>query len=331
MYPIYPEKNNYELFIDFITEHRTSIIVLSVIGIIIATIHYSVGWTVLGLLALKFGLGVKVGTAKTFAAGVIKAGGKKALLVTTGGMLLKRHMIDLSTKFFTDHSVTKYKKNIISVFKMKFENIKKSSRMQRAKAIGVTLLGGPVLYIFWTNALGAVVQKVFYKALYPIFLFVWTFIVNSLGFVGNIIGFLFQLIIINFVIDNLEKYKWGKALLKGVTNIIRFFGDLFTYVNKLFIFLGFDVRMLMIRFSIKFNNWLENILDKGLNSHKRLRMRRERHVTAFEEIKHKRKARKALRVKKVSMWKKTKTLWHKKVLKKTTWREQREKRKLSKS
>ena len=201
---MYAKKDNIDLAKEFFSEHKTSIIVLGVIAIIISVIHFSIGWTVLGLLALKFGLGVKIGTAKTFAAGVVKAGGKKALLFTTSGMLLKRHVIDLSTKFFTDHSVGKYKQNIVSVFKLKFEGIKNSSKMQRAKAIGITLLGGPVLYLFWTKALGAVVQKVFYKALYPIFLFIWTFIVNSLGFVGNIIGFLFQLIVINFIIIEIK-------------------------------------------------------------------------------------------------------------------------------
>ena len=324
---MYAKKGNVEVAKEFFNEHKTSILVLVTIVAIIATIHFSVGWTVLGLLALKFGLGVKIGTAKTFAAGVVKAGGKKALLFTTSGMLLKRHVIDLSTKFFTDHSVGKYKQNIVSVFKMKFEGIKNSSKIQRAKAIGVTLLGGPVLYLFWTKALGAVVQKVFYKALYPIFLFIWTFIINSLGFLGNAIGFIFQLVIINFVIDNLEKYWWGKAFLKGVTNIIRFFGDLFMYLNKVFIFLGFDVRMLMIRFSIKFNRWLEGILDKGLNKRQKLINRRNRHISTCKKINFKRKGRFKVREGKISSWKKMKGFMRTKVQKKLTWQEKREKRK----
>jgi len=84
-------------------------------------------WDAIGLMVLNLGLGIKLHGAKTFAIAVAKSGGKKALAMTTAGVLVKRHLIDVMSKFFAEHSVGRYKDNIKKIFMMKFEDVKNSS------------------------------------------------------------------------------------------------------------------------------------------------------------------------------------------------------------
>lgn len=294
---------------------------------IIGTIHFLNFWPAIGIFALNFGLGMKVAGAKTFAKAVIKVGGKKAILGATGGMLLKRHVIDLFSKAFGDVSVKKYKNNMVAVFKMKYNQMMESSGMAKIKAIGTMLLSVPILYFVWTKVLAAGLQKLVYALVYPLALGIWTFLVNSLGFISTTISFIFQVLILNFGINFLDRFHWGRVVLHWIDQAISFFGDIFVYLNKAFILIGFDPIHYVSKKSIQFNRWLETILDKGLNKQQRVHARRERHNTSREKLLIKR-ATYCLKkkVKQKSYWKKVKTLFKAKFLKQTTYKQKREKR-----
>ena len=299
------------------------LVLFAIIFIIIITIHIFDYWTILGLLALNIGLGVKTKGAVTVAGAIFKAGGKKAIAVSAGGMLFKRHIIDLFGKFFAEHSVVRYKKNSLSIVKMKLGEILNSSLIQRVKAIGTTLLSIPIVYLVWSKLITTAFQKVAYAIVYPIFAILWTFISTSFGAITNFIGFLFQVIVLNWVITKLERYTWGKKIIKSIDFIISFLGDAMNYINKAFILIGFDPKHKMIVWSIRLNRYLESILDKGNNQHKILLIRRERHITAREALISQRISYKDRRVKKENLWKKTKEIYRIKVKKKLTWQEKR--------
>ena len=302
-------------------------------SVIIFLLLFSIGiilffnyWGILGLLFMKLVLGMKVKGATTFGKALLKVGGKKVIFMASGGMLLKRHIIDTFSKFFAEHSIGKYKKNIGRVFKLKYEEMKNSTGIVKIRAMGTMLLSIPFVYFMWTKVIASFAQKFIYAALYPIVLGIWTFLISSFGIVSNFLTFLFQVIILNMGLNFLERYKWGRSFLKGIDITISFFGDIFGYINDFFIFLGFDPKHFMIKKSIDFNKWLEKIIDKKLNKRDRLLARRLRHITAHEQLKIRREAFKVKEETPKTVWKRTKILYKKKILKEVDWREKRAKR-----
>ncbi len=303
-----------------------------VIGILIitgGTIHYLEYWSLLGVLVMKIGLGMNVKGATVFSHALINVGGKKALLVATSSMLAKRHVIDLMSKYFKDHSIERYKSNINSVAKIKYNMAMKSSGINKIKSIGTLLLGVPILYFIWTKVLVSFLQKFVYALIYPIALTIWSFLVNSLGIVSTFITFIFQVVILNFGLNLLEKFSFGRKIVSWISGLSSFLGDIFHYINRLFIYLGFDPKHYMVIKSINFNRWLENIIDKKLNKRDRILARRDRRINAYEDILEVRKERvknKIAKKKERSALQKIKEVYKRKILKEIHWKEVRKNR-----
>ncbi len=319
---------NFEKLILWLEEHIVAVLVVlgfvSVIGLF-KYLHY---WDAIGLLVLNLGLGVKLHGAKTFAVAVSKSGGKKALAMTTAGVLLKRHLIDVASKFFAEHSVGRYKANFITIVKMKLQDIKNSTPFQKMKAVGSTLLSIPVIYFFWTKVLGTAIQKFLYALVYPLFASFFSIIAQSFSFITGLIGFIFQLTLLNYLINWMERRPAGRAIINWVVTLVGFFGDVLNMFNKVFMMVGLDPKHRLIMYSIKLNRWLERIINKGLNARGKILQRREIHLTSREMLLIKRKARKE--VEKETLHKKAKTFFDERVLGKKDWRKVREERKSKK-
>lgn len=311
-------------FLEAVRNNLVLILSLAFVATVIGVFHYLGWWEAIGLVILNFGLGIKVKGATTFAATVAKSGGKKALAMTTAGVLLKRHIIDLTSKFFAEHSVSRYKTNITKLVKIKFNAIKNSTPMQKAKAIGSTLMSIPILYFFWSKVLGTAIQKFIYALVLPLFTALINFIMTGFSFIAGLIGFILQLTLLNMIIDKMERNRFGKAFLHAVMKIFSFFGDILNYINKGFILIGLDPKHWLVIKSIQFNRWLEKVVNKGENARTKIRIRREIHMNSRERILHKR----ALRQEppKPKMKKKVSELYRLKVKKRLTWKEKREKR-----
>ncbi len=191
-------------------------------------IHFFGWWEALGILFLKFGLGAKVAGAKTFAHAITKAGGQQAIATATAGMLAKRHIIDLFSKFFSEHSVKKYKNNLMNVFKMKLKEIQKSSFIQRLKAFGSMLLSVPLLYFFWTKVLTTAIQKIVYALVLPIFSILWNFLSAGL----NIITFVLKILMLNILLETIAQYHWGKKFLRFIDSIVSLIIKFFKLLSK---------------------------------------------------------------------------------------------------
>jgi len=319
------QDTQFEKAVIWLEEHIVAVLVVlgfvSVIGLF-KYLHY---WDAIGLLILNLGLGVKLHGAKTFAVAVAKSGGKKALAMTTAGVLLKRHLIDVASKFFAEHSVGRYKDNIVTIAKMKLQDIKDSTPYQKMKALGSTLLSIPVIYFFWTKVLGTAIQKFLYALVYPLFAGFFSIIAQGFSFLTGLISFIFQLTLLNYLMNWMEKRPMGRAIINWVVTIISLFGDLLNIFNKLFVMVGLDPKHALIMYSIKFNRWLERIINKNLNARGKLIQRRNIHLTSREMLLIKREARKE--VEKESLHKKAKTFFDERVLGKKDWRKVREERK----
>jgi len=315
----------FENIIIWLENHIVAVLVILGLVFVIGLFKYLHYWDAIGLLVLNLGLGVKLGGAKTFAMGVAKSGGKKALAMTTAGVLLKRHLIDVMSKFFAEHSVGRYKANIVTVFKMKMQDIKDSTPVQKAKAVGSTLLSVPLFYFFWTKVLGTAIQKFLYALIYPLFAGLFNFIATGFSFISSFIAFIFQLTLLNYLITWMEKRPIGRAMINWVMTTIGFLGDILNLVNSVFKVVGVDPKHRLVIWSINFNRWLERIINKDLNARDKLIQRREIHRTSREMLLVKREARKEKE--KESLHKKAKTFFDEKVLKKRDWRKAREKRK----
>lgn len=315
----------YEKVEDIISANLVLISVLLILGLILGMFHYLEWWDAIGLLILNLGLGVKLHGAKTFAVAVAKSGGKKALAMTTAGVLLKRHIIDLASKFFAEHSVGRYKKNIVRIVKMKFDNLMASTPMQKAKTFGSTILSIPIIYFVWSKILGTAIQKFLYALVYPLFIWLFDFIAHGFGFITSAISFILQLTLLNYLINWMERRPFGRAVINWVSTIFVILGDLLDFANKLFQFVGLDPKHKLIVWSIQFNRWLERIIHNDLNGRDSLIARRRMHLTSREMLVLRRKARKEKE--KESLNKKFRNFYDKKVLKKRTWQEKREERK----
>ena len=315
--------------INWSKRNKSVVIILTTLLLILTLIHYFDWWEVIGILFLKFGLGAKVTGAKTFARAVAKAGGTKAIAISTVSMLTKRHIIDISSKFFAEHSIEKYKKNLVGVFKIKLEEFKKSSIMKKIQAGIVLLFSIPGVYLFYTKVISVAIQKFVYALIVPLFTLIWAFVKGSFNFIGLI----FEIIALNVFLEAIAKYEWGKTFLKWIDKIVYFIGDIFNLLSKLlkwfFSLFGikFNPKSYLISKSLKFNKWLESIIDKGLNKIMKIEKKRDRYVNIVESISEKRKvfAQKKMD-KKISFWRTFKYNFKRKVFKHKSWKDMRNER-----
>ena len=304
--------------------HRSALVILVSLTIIALLIHFFGWWETLGILFLKFGLGAKVAGAKTFTQAMIKAGGKKAIAVATAGMLTKRHIIDLISKFFAEHSIKRYKRNLTLVLKKKFDEIKHSTPVKKLRAFGSILLSVPMIYFFWTKVLGTAIQKFVYALVLPMATLLWNLVLTGINF----LGFIFQILMLNIFLDTLASYSWGKKIIALIDDIVRLIGSMLSLLNTLFGYIGLNPKAWLVKLSNRFNRWLELILDKGLSPVARIQNRRYRHTNATEALRTKRYIyAQSKRNKQISYWKYSRDLFEKKVLKKREWREKRIQRK----
>lgn len=313
-------------FISFrawVFRNRSALVILTSLTLITLFIHFFGWWETLGILFLKFGLGAKVAGAKTFTHAVIKAGGKKAIAIATAGMLTKRHIIDLISKFFAEHSIKRYKRNLTLVTKKKFEEIKHSTPVKKLRAFGSMLLSIPMIYLFWTKVLGTAIQKFVYALVLPAVTLLWNLILTGINF----LGFIFQILMLNIFLETLANYSWGKKIIALIDDIVRLAGGILSLMNTLFGYIGLDPKAWLITLSNHFNRWLESILDKGLSPTAKIQNRRNRHINATKALSVKRYLyAQSKRSKQISYWIYSKNLFEKKVLKKRDWREKRTQR-----
>ena len=310
-------------FISFrawIFRHRSALVILVSLTLIVLLIHFFGWWETLGILFLKFGLGAKVAGAKTFTQAMIKAGGKKAIAIATAGMLTKRHIIDLISKFFAEHSIKRYKRNLTLVLKRKFDEIRHSTPVKKLRAFGSMLLSVPMIYFFWTKVLGTAIQKFVYALVLPLITLLWNLILTGINF----LGFVFQILMLNIFLDTLASYSWGKRIIALIDDIVRLTGSMLSLINTLFGYIGLNPKAWLVKLSNRFNRWLESILDKGLSPVAKIQSRRQRHTNASEALRTKRYLyAQSKRNKQISYWKYSRNLFEKKVLKKRDWRENR--------
>lgn len=310
-------------------KNKAFLVVIITLILITIGMSYLDWWEMFGILLLKFGLGAKVAGAKTFAKAVAKAGGKKAIAGATAGMLLKRHLIDVASKFFAEYSVARYKKNLAAYFGLLWSDIKKLTIMQKFKRFGLSILAIPGMYYFWSKFVGTAVQKFVYWIFVPIVTLIWNIMVSSLTFLTNTLVFILEILFLSSLLDALDKFTWGKKFLGWIDKGIGYIGKLLNWINFLLIKIGIDPKAWLIRLSNKFNKWLENKIDKGLSKIMRIQSRRNRYINGIEKISEKRfiYAQKKCD-NKVSFWKNTKKIFSKRFFKKIDWRENRKEKKI---
>ena len=302
---------------------RSSLIITVSFALILLLVYWLGWWETLGILFLKFGLGAKVAGAKSFTHAIIKAGGKKAIAGATAGMLAKRHIIDLMSRFFAEHSIKRYRHNLTLLLGKKYDEIRHSTPVKKIKAFGSMLLSVPIVYFFWTKVLGTAIQKFVYALVLPLFTLIWRVILTSFNF----LGFLFEILMLNLLLDALKNYSWGKKFLELIDAVIRLIGRMLNLLNTMLGYIGLDPKGWLIKFSIRFNRWLESILDRGLSKITRVQRRRDRYVNAVEALSEKRKLHLIAREdKKISYWRYTHKLFRQKILREKSWREKREER-----
>jgi len=319
------EMNNHSFLTlkSWLHKHLTSILMLLSLATITFLVYLFGWWEMLGILFLKFGLGAKVAGAKTFAHAIIKAGGKKAIVLATAGMLTKRHIIDIISKFFAEHSINRYKKNLILVLKLKIIEIKESSIAKKLKAIGSTLLSIPIVYFFWTKVLGTAIQKFMYALVVPLVSAIWSVLMASFNF----LSFMFQVLMLNIFIETLAKYRVGQLFINLIDKAVELTANVLNIFNSLLSVIGLNPKIWLIKLSNRFNRWLESIIDKGLNTTSKLYNRRKRYVNGVESISEKRYIlQQRKKDKKSSNWIQIKKMYKKIVLKEKLWRDNREKR-----
>jgi hypothetical protein len=258
---------------------------------ILLYIFYVLSWfELLGLFFIKTILGFKIGGVKSFGKALLRIGGKKVLLLSTAGMLLKRHIIDLSSKFFTEHSVQRYSESIKKIAIMQFNKVRYSSLSKKIQGFFALLLSIPLISFFWTKVLSAVAQKLLYKMFYPIFLMIFTFLKNSFSFIGGLFTLFFQLLFIDFFSNLFRRSKLGKSVIAVFSFLFSLFGRVLSFFNRLLILIGIDIRHLLISYSITINKWLENIIYKKYSKRKRILIKRELRSSARGVLMKKRKA-----------------------------------------
>jgi len=320
------QKIDSQLFINlkaWIFRYSSELILLLSVATILSLVYFFGWWETIGILILKFGLGAKVAGAKTLAHAIIKAGGKKAIAVATAGMLAKRHIIDIISKFFTEHSISRYKTNLTLVLKQKFEEIKNSSIVKKLKALGSMLLSIPMVYFFWTKVLGTAIQKFIYALVLPLVSTLWSLLMTSFSF----FSFMFQVLMLNIFLDTISKYSVGKWIISLIDKTIYLIGELLKISNYLLGFIGLHPKAWLIKFSNWFNRWLESILDRGLSPITKLENHRNRYINIVESISEKRYLyRESKQNAQIIYWREVKKIFERVILKKRDWREGRSNR-----
>jgi len=325
-----PFRKEEKTFLSFVNENKVLFLTLFLVILLICVIYYLEWWEIIGLFILKTGLGIKTHGAKTLGKAIINAGGKKVIISTTIMVLLKRHAIDSFTKYFTEHSFSRYKNNTLYYSKMKMKELKDSPPAKKIKVIGTSLMSIPIVYVFWTKVVSTAFQKLLYAAVIPFFSTLFDFISIGYNIGVSLVTFLFQVTMLNYFIDWISKYKYGEMFIDGVTKVIKSLGNLLDFLNLLISKTGFNPKHFMIVKSIKFNLWLENKLYKHLNKRERILKHREIHINSREEILIRRNEYKENRRKKdIPFKKKVKQIFREKVLKEKNWREKRKERKES--
>ncbi len=227
----------------WIHRYRSGLIILISFIIVMLLIHYFGWWEMIGILFLKFGLGAKVAGAKSFTSAIVKAGGKKAIAIATAGMLTKRHIIDIISKFFAEHSIRRYKKNLTLVIKQQFDEIKHSTPIKKLRAFGSMLLSIPIFYFFWTKVLGTAIQKFVYALVVPLFSLLWSLILTSINFMS----FIFQVLMLNLFFDTLANYHWGKKIIAMVNYIINLLGSILVLSDIILSKIGINPKKWLIK------------------------------------------------------------------------------------
>lgn len=306
-------------------------IILTLLGVTVIGIYilldYFAYWEIIGFFFLKTLLGMNTLGAKTFTMAVVKVGGKKAILFTTFGVLIKRHVIDILTKFFMEHSVKRYQKSIKQIINIQIQKIKDAPMSIKIRNAFVALGTYPALSFFWTKVIGGVLQKMLYKLFFPLILAITNVLLNLFGFVGSFFYLIFQVVIINFVMSGLEGSRTGRGILKGIDFIIYGIGNLFDLLNDVLKKIGLDPKHRLIVLSYKINNWLESIIDKGENTRCRLLIARERRLNNYELLQYNRNIRQASKKKKMKTIRmRIRRIVNRKIKKQIPLSEKREKR-----
>ena len=301
-------------------KYRSALVIVISLALILLLVYWLGWWETVGILFLKFGLGAKVAGAKSFTHAIIKAGGKKAIAVATAGMLAKRHIIDLISRFFAEHSIKRYKRNLLLLLSIKYDEIRHSTPVKKIKAFGSMLLSVPIVYFFWTKVLGTAIQKFVYALVLPLITLLWGLIMTSFNF----LGFIFEILMLNLLLEALKNYNWGKKLISLIDYAVRLIGRMLNLLNTLLGYVGLNPKAWLVRLSIRFNKWLESILDKGLSKITKVQVGRDRYINAIEALSEKRYLYARSKCEKqISYWRYTKKLFRQRLLKKREWREVR--------
>lgn len=318
----------------WVKTHKSVLVILTTIWVTIMLINFFGWWEAIGILFIKFGLGIKISGAKTFARAVAKAGGKKVLATATVSMLAKRHLIDVTTKFLAEHSFSKFSGNAKIVMKLKWMEFKSTSFVKKIQAFGLLLLSIPGVYFFWTKFISVTIQKIVYALIVPIITLIW----NLISGMFNFLGFILEILALNVLLEAIQNYEWGKRVVAGIDKVIYLIGDLFTYLNigikKFFKLFGieFEPKQYIIEKSKDLNNWLIKILDKGLNKITIVKNKRDRYINIFEKISEKRALAKQIQKdKKISFFKTVKKSYRERFSKKLTALEKIEVRRMKKN
>lgn len=306
----------------FVEKHFKALLIVAIIIGIGLIFYIFKWWEAIGLFVLKFGLGIKTAGAKSFAVAVAKSGGKKALMLTTGGVLLKRFIIDTVSAFITEHSVSRYKKNVGLYLKYQIKRLIASTWIQKIKGIILTLTAGWSLQFVVLKVIGSMAQKV----LYAVFASLVSLISSSMNFVWNVVSFFIQVKLLGMFIDFMEKYQVGKDVIKYAVKLGSIIGRGFNWVNATLVKIGFDPKHWLIKHSIRFNRYIELKIYKDRNAHQLVQVRRKIHINDRELIYCVRAARVEARIKQPSNMQKVRELYRLKILRKKTWQEKRAER-----
>lgn len=307
---------------DFLKRSKIALIILVVLSLIGYIFHLLDWWEVVGLFILKVGLGVKTAGAKSFATAVARSGGKQALMLTTGGVLLKRFIIDSSSKFIAVHSVSRYKKNIVIYLRYQVRRMIHSTIAQKIKASVGAILGVYGLKFMWLKVIGSVVQKGLYFIFQPLISGLVSFLISSMSVIWNVITFFIQIKVINMFITWLRRRVLGQIIIKYVIKATEKLGYGFNWLNTSLIKIGFDPKHWLIVKSIRFNRWIEAKIYKHLSKHELVRIRRSIYINSRERIYSIRDGRKEVRSE-PSPLKKFKEFYRTRIKKNKTWQEKR--------
>ena len=346
--------------------NKVGVIIFTVTTVVSFTFYFSGYLGAIGMFFMKVGLGINVGAAKTVGAVIAKVG----MLKVTGAvvlMIVKRVLLDKTSKFFIDHGVSRFIKNLLSVLKIKFTEFKNTNIITKIYAALAGILTTLIGYFTVTQFLASMMQKFIVSFVLPFFSLVFSLIITLFA---QIIGFfisgamlLIQVLALNTILNWIQKWSFGKKLMKGIDWIIEVSLNFLNRINeiikkvhidtkkwffylarkvkwfrKIFIYLGLKIdikfdpnpKRRLIRLSKRFDKWLLSIIDSGLNVIDKFDKKRERFVNPIEFISFKRKLRyDSRKQKKVTFFKKHKKKFLKfKIFSKKGWKDKRKEKEI---